>query len=104
MTNIKLNYVKGKLILHFSDLREAGQYCIKLHNYYINNYKMSDSIVVEYKQHHFLLTDDIFIISLSNLYDLFNLNALDISLMCSFAFYVRKNSLFNTLNICFTCV
>jgi hypothetical protein len=42
---------------------------------------MIDNIVVEYKQHHFLLTYDIFIVSFSDLYNLFNLAALDISLM-----------------------
>jgi hypothetical protein len=71
-------------MLHSSDLREADQYCVELHKYYINNNKTSDNIVVEYKHQHFLLTHDIFIISFSNLYDLFNRDALYISLMCCF--------------------
>jgi hypothetical protein len=28
---------------------------VEFYNYYINNYSMSDNIIVEYKQHHFLL-------------------------------------------------
>jgi hypothetical protein len=65
-------------MLHYSKLREAGQYCVKFHNYYINNYKMNDDIVVEYKEHHFLVSDDIFSVSFSNMYDIFTLEALDI--------------------------
>jgi hypothetical protein len=42
---------------------------------------MSDNIVVEYKKHHFVLADDIFVVSFSDLYDIFILDALDISLM-----------------------
>jgi hypothetical protein len=84
MTHINLKYVKGKNMLCSSELCEVGQYCVELHNYYINNYKTRDDIVVEYKQ-HFLLTDGIFIVSFSDLYDLFILSAMDISLMCCFA-------------------
>jgi hypothetical protein len=29
-----------------SELYKVGQYCVQLHNYYINNYKTSDDIVV----------------------------------------------------------
>jgi hypothetical protein len=67
-------------------LREAGQCCINLHNYYIQNYKMSHGIIVSFKDCHFLVGDDIFIITFSDLYDLFNLDMLDISLMRCFAF------------------
>jgi hypothetical protein len=34
-----------------------------------------------YKDHHFLVGDDFFLISFSDLYDLFNLDALDVSLV-----------------------
>jgi hypothetical protein len=71
MTHINSKYVKGKVMLRSRELHEVGQYCIELHNYYINNYKTSNNIVVKYKHHHFLLTDNIFIISFSDLYDLF---------------------------------
>jgi hypothetical protein len=40
---------------------------------------------VSYKDRHFLVGDDIFVISWSDLYDIFNLDALDISLMRYFA-------------------
>jgi hypothetical protein len=41
-------------------------------------------IIVQFKDRHFLLGDDIFIVTFFDLYDLFNLDALDISLMCCF--------------------
>jgi hypothetical protein len=53
-------------------------------NYYINNYKSGQDIIVSYKDHRFLVSDDIFLISWSDLYDLFNLNTLDVSLMHCF--------------------
>jgi hypothetical protein len=68
-------------MLRADQLREAGQYCVELHNYYIQNYKMCDDIMVQYKEQHFLVSDDIFVISFSDLYDLFTLDMLDISLM-----------------------
>jgi hypothetical protein len=57
---------------------------VDLHNYYILNWKKIDAIVVKYRRSHFLMDDGVFIISLSDLYDLFNLDTLDASLMCCF--------------------
>jgi hypothetical protein len=57
---------------------------VELHNYYILNSKKIDVIVVNYRQNHFLMDDGVLIISLSNLYDLFSLDALDVSLMHCF--------------------
>jgi hypothetical protein len=74
----------GKLILTANTLDKAGQACVNLHNYYINNYKSGQDIIVSYKDHHFLIGDSYFLISFSDLYDLFNLDALDVSLMCCF--------------------
>jgi hypothetical protein len=72
-------------------LKQAGKSCVELHNYYINNYKKNQDIIESLKEEHFLVGNDIFLISWSDLYDLFNLNTLDVSLMCCFALYVRKN-------------
>jgi hypothetical protein len=58
-----------------------GQPCVELHNYYINNYKSGQGIIVSYKDCHFLVGDSFFLISFSDLYDLFNLDALGVSLM-----------------------
>jgi hypothetical protein len=66
-------------------LHEPCQYYVDLHNYYIQNYKACQEIMVQFKNHHFLVDDDIFVITFSDLYDIFNLNALDISLMQCFA-------------------
>jgi hypothetical protein len=72
MIQVNPRYVRGKPMLRSSELREACKYCVKLHNYYIHNYKMCDDIMVQYKEHHFLVRDDIFVVSFSDLYDLFS--------------------------------
>jgi hypothetical protein len=72
-------------MLTIDELHKAGQPCIDLHNYYIQNYQSGQDILVSYKDHHFLVCDNIFIITFADLYDLFNLDALDVSLMHCFA-------------------
>jgi hypothetical protein len=81
MTQSNLKYVKGKVMLTTDQLRDAGWYCVKLHNYYIQNYKTDKHIMVQYKDHHILLGDDTFVITFYDLHGLFTLDALDISLM-----------------------
>jgi hypothetical protein len=71
-------------MLHANELCKADRFYVELHNYYILNWKKIDVIVIKYRQSHFLMDDGAFIISLSNLYDMFNLDALDVSLMCCF--------------------
>jgi hypothetical protein len=71
-------------MLNANELCKAGRLCVELHNYYILNWKKIDVIVVKYRQSHFLTDDGAFIISLSDLYDLFNLDVLDVSLMRCF--------------------
>jgi hypothetical protein len=66
-------------------LYKAGEPCVEVHNYYMNNYKSGQDIIVSYKDHHYLVGDEFFLISFSDLYDLFNLDALDVSLMRYFA-------------------
>jgi hypothetical protein len=69
-----------KPMLTVNALYKAGQPCVELYNYYINNYKSDQDIIVSYKDHHFLVGDNFFLISFSDLYDLFNLDTLDVSL------------------------
>jgi hypothetical protein len=71
-------------MLTIDALHKAGKPCVEFHNYYINNYKSGQDIIVSYKDRHFLVGDDIFLISLSDLYDLFNLDALGVGLMRCF--------------------
>jgi hypothetical protein len=85
MTQSNPKFVMGKPMLTVDTLNKADQACVDLHNYYINNYKSGQDIIMSYKDHHFLVGDNFFLISFSNLYDLFNLDALDVSLMCCFA-------------------
>jgi hypothetical protein len=75
----------GKLMLTVDALKQAGKSCVEFHNYYINNYKKGQDIIASFMEEHFLVGNDIFLISWSDLYDLFNLDALDISLMCCFS-------------------
>jgi hypothetical protein len=78
-------FAMGQLMLTANELlRKVGQPCINLHNYYIQNYQRGIDKIVSYKDRHFLVGHDIFIVTFSNLYDLFNLDALDISLMNRF--------------------
>jgi hypothetical protein len=78
-------FVIGQPMLIADELRKAGQPRIDLHNYYIQNYKMGQDIIVSFKDRHFLVGDNIFIITFFDPCDLFNLNVLDISLVCCFA-------------------
>jgi hypothetical protein len=71
-------------MLTVNQLRQVGKHSVELHNYYIQNYKMNQDIIVQYNDSYFLVGDDIFVNTLYNLYDLFNLFALDISLMHCF--------------------
>jgi hypothetical protein len=81
MIHANPKFVTGKLMLTVDALRKAGKSCVELHNYYINNYNKGEDIIVSYKDQQFLVGDDIFLISWSNLCDLFNLDALDVRLM-----------------------
>jgi hypothetical protein len=84
MTFANPKFEKGKRMLNANELYVVCRFCVELHNYYILNWKKIDIIVVKYKQSHFLTDDNVFIISLYDLYDLFNIDALDVSLMRCF--------------------
>jgi hypothetical protein len=75
----------GKPILIVDALHKASQLYVELHNYYMNNYMSGQDIIVPYKDHHFLVGDGFFLIPFFDLYDLLNLDALNVSLMCYFA-------------------
>jgi hypothetical protein len=80
----------GKPMLTIDVIHNVGQPCIDLHKYYIQNYMSGQKIIVSYKDHHFLVGDDVFVISFSDLYDLFNHDMLDVSLKHWFALEVHK--------------
>jgi hypothetical protein len=56
-------FVMGRLMLTVDMLHKAGKPCVELHNYFINNYKSGQDIIVSYKDHHFPVGDNIFLIS-----------------------------------------
>jgi hypothetical protein len=84
ITQTNLKFVMGKPMITVDALHPAVKPCVEIYNYYINNYKLCQDIIMSYKDHHFLVGDDFFIISFSDLYDLFNLDVLDVSLICCF--------------------
>jgi hypothetical protein len=84
MMHSNLKFVMGKPMLTVNVFDKLGQACVHLHNYYINNYKSGQDIIVSYKDRQFLMGDEYLIISFSDLYDLFNLDTLDVSLMRCF--------------------
>jgi hypothetical protein len=91
MMSTNPKFEKGKQMVNANELCKAGQFCVELHNYYILNWKKINVIVVKYRHSHFLMDNGVFIISLSDLYDLFNLVTLDVSLMRYFALQVHQN-------------
>jgi hypothetical protein len=84
MAQANPKFIMDKPMLIVVELRNVGQSCIELQNYCIHNYQRGLHIIVSYNDHQFLVGDDFFIIIFSDLYDLFNLDALDISLMRCF--------------------
>jgi hypothetical protein len=86
MMHANLKIQMGKLMLTVDMLSQADKSCVNLRNYYINNYKKKRQHKIGgFKEKHFLVGEGIFLISWSDLYDLFTLDALDISLMHCFA-------------------
>jgi hypothetical protein len=54
----------GRPMLTVDALHKASKPYVELHNYYNNNYKSGQDIIVSYEDHHFLVGDGIFLISL----------------------------------------
>jgi hypothetical protein len=84
MTHANPKFQMGKPMLTVNTLKEASKSCVILHNYYIDNYKKCQHIIGGFKEKHFLVGECTFLISWSNLYNLYTLDALDISLMRCF--------------------
>jgi hypothetical protein len=85
LTHANAKFQMGKPMLTIDTLKEVDKSCAVLHNYYINNYKNHQHIIGGFKEKHFLMGEGIFLISWSDLYDLYTLNVLDISVMRCFA-------------------
>jgi hypothetical protein len=63
MTQVNPKFVIGRPMLTVDALKMAGKSCVKFHNYYMNNFNKGQDIIVSYKKRHFLVGDDIFLIS-----------------------------------------
>ncbi|XP_025816117.1 uncharacterized protein LOC112893154 [Panicum hallii] len=88
-------YRVGKALLSVSELRAAGPYCMDLHKYYMQNVNQAEEIMVSYEERHFLQLEgnsNIFIVAWSDLFDLFNLDALDLSLIRCFALHMQQET------------
>jgi hypothetical protein len=60
-TNSK--FVMGKPMLTVDALKQASKSYVKVHNYYINNYRKGQDIIASFKEEHFLVSNIIFLIS-----------------------------------------
>jgi hypothetical protein len=104
MTHANLKFQMVKPMLTVGILKEVGKSCVVLNNYYVNNYKKCQHIIRGFKEKHFLVGEGIFLISWFDLYDLFTLDALDISLMRCFTSPKKLVSSIYILNISVICV
>jgi hypothetical protein len=84
ITHANPEFQMGKPMLTVDTLKEASKSCLVLHNYCINNYKKCQHIIGGFKEKHFMVGEGIILISWSDLYDLFTLDTLDISLIHCF--------------------
>ncbi|CAO2152651.1 unnamed protein product [Urochloa humidicola] len=84
--NPKFKY--GFPMLTDADLKSAGTATSALHGYYLQNSKVrkKSGIVVKFKNIHLLRSNDTecFPVGFNDLYDLFNIEALDVSLLRCF--------------------
>ena len=81
-TSVHSEFVMGKPILSELDLATAGVNTKGLHKHYMTHANSDDtSIVGHYKAEDLHSGPGYFSVSWSNLYDVFNLDALDISLI-----------------------
>lgn len=80
-------YRYGRPLLTAAELENAGHAITSLHNYYLQCCaEKKKYIVASYKRGHLLreAEDECFLLCFNDLYDLFNLDALDVSLLHSF--------------------
>jgi hypothetical protein len=52
MTQANPKFVLGKLMLTVDALQKVGQLCVELHNYYMNNYKSGQDIMMLYMNNY----------------------------------------------------
>jgi hypothetical protein len=74
-------------MLTYAKLKSAGPATISLHNHYLKGCAdKKNNIVVQFKRCHLQRSQDIecFLVGFNDLYDLFNLDALDVSLVRCF--------------------
>jgi hypothetical protein len=77
-------YKPGQPMLPESELKKAGASVAALHDYCIKKSAagpIDGSITVQYGKKHFLTSGGYFLIAFSDLFDLFNISELDVSLM-----------------------
>jgi hypothetical protein len=88
------NYKFGKNLLSVGDLKKAASFTRKLHTFYMQHGKSDDSsdnmVALRPGTNAWLKRDEssdtlqVLPVQLSDLYDLFNLDALDLTLLCCF--------------------
>ncbi|TVU41471.1 hypothetical protein EJB05_14992, partial [Eragrostis curvula] len=88
--NSKFKY--GQALLSTTELEKAGPYCTSLHTYYMNGCKeKKKQFVVFIRPNHLHRRDEApFIVDYADLYDLFNIDALDVSIARVFTLYMQQ--------------
>jgi hypothetical protein len=90
----KPNYKFGKNLLSDGDLKKAAPFTRKLHTFYMRRGKSDDDsnimVALRPRTNAWLKRDESsnalqqLLVQLNDLYDLFNLDALDLTLLCCF--------------------
>lgn len=79
-------YMLGKPLMTDAELKKAGPYAQKLHRWYMSSCEhRKREVYVSFKAEHFQSDDAIFPIDFADLYDLYNIDALDCSIMRVFS-------------------
>ena len=75
-------YKPGEPQLTKVELKAVDESTRALHEYYMTSYSAGkQSIIVQYEERHFLCKSNYFLVTWSDLYDLFNFSELDTSIM-----------------------
>jgi len=75
-------YQQGEPLLTDYELKATGKSVVKLHEYYMIACKEGKhSMIIQYKEKHFLSDPNYFLVTWADLYDLFNYTELDTSII-----------------------
>ncbi|CAL4906881.1 unnamed protein product [Urochloa decumbens] len=104
-TKANPKFKQGQPMLTDAELESAGPATSTLHRYYLQKSKarQNDGLVVKFKRIHLLRSLDVecFLVGFNDLYDLFNIDALDISLLRCFTLCMVRATKMKSLPVGF---